>query len=127
VSLITVNNIIVVTYSSKCHRLSLSLITKDHYQARWVDGIIKIKPFRLVFACITDSDNQGKVPNGSIIDRDNQESFNLIIKSFHHFSPNLSNSVYDDSPDQTHESVLTEGPPQKTEEHTNVIVGHSRC
>ena len=26
-SLITVNNIIVVTYCSKCHRLSLSLIT----------------------------------------------------------------------------------------------------
>jgi hypothetical protein len=33
----------------------------------------------MVFACITDSDNQGKVPNGSIIDRDNQASFILII------------------------------------------------
>ena len=28
---------------------------------------------------ITDSDNQGKVPNGSIIDRDNQPSLSLII------------------------------------------------
>ncbi len=33
----------------------------------------------MVFACVTDSDNQGKVPNGSIIDRDNQASFILII------------------------------------------------
>jgi hypothetical protein len=31
------------------------------------------------FACITDSDNQGKVPSGSIIDRDNQASLSLII------------------------------------------------
>ncbi len=27
----------------------------------------------------TDSDNQGKIPNGSIIDRDNQVSLILII------------------------------------------------
>jgi hypothetical protein len=33
----------------------------------------------LVFACVTDSDNQGKVPNGSIIDRHNQASLSLII------------------------------------------------
>jgi hypothetical protein len=43
------------------------------------DSIIKIKPFRLVFVCITDFDNQGEVPKGSIIDRDNQASFSLII------------------------------------------------
>ncbi len=33
----------------------------------------------MVFACITDSDNQGKVPSGSIIDRDNLASLSLII------------------------------------------------
>jgi hypothetical protein len=33
----------------------------------------------MVFACITDNDNQGKVPSGSIIDRDNQASLSLII------------------------------------------------
>jgi hypothetical protein len=33
----------------------------------------------MVFECITDSDNQGKVPSGSIIDRDNQSSLSLII------------------------------------------------
>jgi hypothetical protein len=33
----------------------------------------------MVFVCITDSDNQGEVTNGSIIDRDSQGSFNLII------------------------------------------------
>ncbi len=55
------------------------LCFKSYYQAWLVDSIIKIKPFRLVFACITDSDNQGKVPSGSIIDRDNQASLSLII------------------------------------------------
>jgi hypothetical protein len=55
-----------------------------------VDSIIKIKPFRLVFASITDSDNQGEVPNGSIIDRDNQTSFSLIITDNQVFSPLLS-------------------------------------
>jgi hypothetical protein len=39
--------------------------------------IIEIKPFRLVFACITDIDNQGEVPKGSIFDRDTQSSFQL--------------------------------------------------
>jgi hypothetical protein len=38
-----------------------------------VDSVINVKPFSLVFASITDSDNQGEVPNGSIIDRDNQQ------------------------------------------------------
>jgi hypothetical protein len=33
----------------------------------------------LVFASITDSDNQGKVTGVSIIDRDTQASFSLII------------------------------------------------
>ncbi len=42
-----------------------------------------------VFACITDSDNQGKVPSGSIIDRDNQVSLSLII-IIKPFSPLLS-------------------------------------
>jgi hypothetical protein len=38
------------------------------------------------FACITDIDNQGEVPKGSIIDRDNQANFSLIItdnQAFH--------------------------------------------
>jgi hypothetical protein len=52
--------------------------------------MIKIKPFRLVFACITDIDNQGEVPNRSIIDRDNQTSFSLIITDNQGFSPLLS-------------------------------------
>jgi hypothetical protein len=43
----------------------------------------------MVFASITDSDNQGKVPTGSIIDRDNQASFILIITD-QVFSPLLS-------------------------------------
>jgi hypothetical protein len=46
--------------------------------------------FRLVFACITDIDNQGEVPKGSIIDRDNQVSFILIITDNQDFSPLLS-------------------------------------
>jgi hypothetical protein len=50
-------------------------------------SIIKIKPFRLVFACITDIDNQGEVPKGSIIDRDTQASFQLDNQVF---SPLLS-------------------------------------
>ncbi len=50
----------------------------DYPQMRFLSWL-KIKPFRLVFACITDSDNQGKVPSGSIIDRDNQGSLRLII------------------------------------------------
>ncbi len=33
----------------------------------------------MLIASITDSDNQGEIPNGNIIDRDNQASFNLII------------------------------------------------
>ena len=53
------------------------------------DSIIRINPFSLVFASITDSDNQGKVPNGSIIDRDNQASFILIITDNQAFSPLL--------------------------------------
>jgi hypothetical protein len=44
----------------------------------------------MVFGSITDSDNQGKVPNGNIIDRDNQESFILIITDNQDFSPLLS-------------------------------------
>jgi hypothetical protein len=36
---------------------------------------------------ITDIDNQGEVPKGSIIDRDNQESFSLIITDNQAFSP----------------------------------------
>jgi hypothetical protein len=49
-----------------------------------------MKPFRLVFACITDIDNQGEVPKGSIIDRDNQASCSLIITDNHQaFSPLL--------------------------------------
>jgi hypothetical protein len=43
-------------------------------------GLSESSLFRLVFGSITDSDNQGKVPNGNIIDRDNQASFRLIIK-----------------------------------------------
>ncbi len=46
--------------------------------------------FWLVFACITDVDNQGEVPKGSIIDRDNQTSFILIITDNQAFSPLLS-------------------------------------
>jgi len=38
------------------------------------------------------------------IDRDNQASFSLIIKLFHHFSPNLSNSAHD-SPDQPDDRI----------------------
>jgi hypothetical protein len=53
-------------------------------------SIIKIKPFRLVFACITDIDNQGEVPKGSVIDRDNHASFSLIITDNQAFSPLLS-------------------------------------
>jgi hypothetical protein len=45
--------------------------------------------FRLVFACITDSDNQGKVPSGSIIDRDNQASLNLITDNQAFFTTSL--------------------------------------
>ncbi len=63
---------------------------KANYEAWSVDSIIRIKPFRLVFASITDSDNQGKVPNGSIIDRDNQVSFSLIITDNQVISPRLS-------------------------------------
>jgi hypothetical protein len=48
----------------------------------------------------TDGDNQGKVTDASTIDRYNQASFSLIIKRFHHFSPNLCNSARD-SLDQT--------------------------
>jgi hypothetical protein len=51
---------------------------------------MKIKPFSLVFACITDIDNQGEVPKGSIIDRDNKACFNLIITDNQAFSPHLS-------------------------------------
>jgi hypothetical protein len=40
----------------------------------------------------------------SIIDRDNEASFSLIIKLFNQFSPNLSNSAHD-SPDQTHDRI----------------------
>jgi hypothetical protein len=43
----------------------------------------------------------------TIIDRDNQASFSLIItdnQDFHHFSPNLSNSAHD-SPDQTDDMI----------------------
>ncbi len=36
----------------------------------------------LVFACITDSDNQGKVPSGSIIDRDNQAFLTTSLPTF---------------------------------------------
>jgi hypothetical protein len=64
---------------------------------------MRIKPFSLVFGSITDSDNQGKVTGGSIIDRDNQASFILIDTDNHeghHSSSNLSDSA-DDSPDQT--------------------------
>jgi hypothetical protein len=64
---------------------------------------MRIKPFRLVFGSITDSDNQGKVTGGNIVDRDNQAIFSLIMTDNHegrHFSPNISNSA-DDSPDQT--------------------------
>jgi hypothetical protein len=35
-------------------------------------------------------DNQGEVPKGSIIDRDNQASFSLIITDNQDFSPLLS-------------------------------------
>jgi hypothetical protein len=35
--------------------------------------MIRIKLFSLVFASITDSDNQVEVPNGGIIGRDNQQ------------------------------------------------------
>ena len=35
-------------------------------------------------------DNQGKVPNERIIDRDNQKSFNLIITDNQDFLPLLS-------------------------------------
>ena len=42
--------------------------------------MIRINPFRLFFGSITDRDNQGKVTGASIIDRDNQTSFILIIK-----------------------------------------------
>jgi hypothetical protein len=41
--------------------------------------IIRIKTLRLVYGSITDCDNQGKVTGASIIDRDNQASFSLII------------------------------------------------
>ena len=46
------------------------------------------------FGSVTDRDNQGKVTGRSIIDRDNQASFSLIITDNNkgdHFSPNLSN------------------------------------
>jgi hypothetical protein len=53
-------------------------------------------------------DNQGKDPNDSNIDRDNQTSFILIITDtnhlFHHFSPNLSKSVRD-SQDHTDDRI----------------------
>jgi hypothetical protein len=51
-------------------------------------------PFRLVFACITDIDNQGEVPKGSIIDRDNQASFSLIITDNQAISPLLSGPTF---------------------------------
>jgi hypothetical protein len=48
--------------------------------------IVFIKPFRLVYASITDSDNQGKVPNGRslivIIDRE-LASFSKIQLDYH--------------------------------------------
>lgn len=60
---------------------------KTYYDSWQVDSIISIKPFRLVFANITDHDNQGKITQiisdaltgASIIDRNNPARFWLII------------------------------------------------
>jgi hypothetical protein len=62
----------------KANLSSMNLVSiKDHYQTWYYQYQGSLSS--LVFACITDIDNQGEVPKGRIIDRDNQTSFSLII------------------------------------------------
>jgi hypothetical protein len=51
---------------------------------------IPVLDMYLNIASITDSDNEGKFLNGSIIDRDGQATFNLIITDNQVFSPLLT-------------------------------------
>jgi hypothetical protein len=68
------------------YRLIGKLTTSFHLQEfiirikSCIEGIIRIKSCILVFANITDSDNQGKVPNESNIDRDNPNQ----VSSYYH-------------------------------------------
>ncbi len=58
--------------------LLLCVDRRDRPGIEWRNRVDDLR-HGLVFACITDIDNQGEVPKGSIIDRDNQASFSLII------------------------------------------------